>query len=417
MIRQGTQVRRANIGSKAQFPINLKWFSGLIALALLTALGPVQAAEPDDEYLRIYSIIDQADSLSKNGQADLAKAKYQEAQVALLDFNKSNPSWNVKVVTYRLNYLAERIADQSQTISNLAAGAAATNTSEARTEIKAATLPTTSQVKLLEAGAEPRKVLRRHAKSGDKQTLAIALKMAMAMEAGEEQSTSIKIPAMQMTMDVTVKDVADNGDITYDMVVSDAGVASDPEVMPQVAEAMKAALAGVRGLTGTGTLSDHGYNKRTEIKMPPGINPQIAQTMDQMKESFSSTTTPLPEEAVGLGARWEFKTKLKSQGMTIDQTTTSELLSIEDERVTLRSTIVQNAANQKIQNPALPGLMVDLSKMTGNGTGSTTLDLTKLMPLMGTVDEHTEVVMGMNMGQQKQSMTMKMDVNVQITAK
>jgi hypothetical protein len=143
----------------------------------------------------------------------------------------------------------------------------------------------------------------------------------------------------------------------------------------------------------------------------------MSKTMDQMKESFSSSSTPLPEEAVGPGAKWEYQTRIKSQGMTIDQTMTFELVAIEGDRLTLRSTITQNAANQKIQNPAMPGLKVDLTKMTGNGTGSSTFDLGRIMPVSGTLAEKTEVIMDMNVGQQKQTMDMKMDMSVTIETK
>ena len=71
--------------------------------------------------------------------------------------------------------------------------------------------------------------------------------------------------------------------------------------------------------------------------MPPGADAQTRQLMDQMKDSFSSVAAPLPEEAVGPGARWEVKMPIKSQGMTIDQTATYELVSLEGERLTTKA--------------------------------------------------------------------------------
>ena len=53
----------------------------------------------------------------------------------------------------------------------------------------------------------------------------------------------------------------------------------------------------------------------------------------------------------------------------------------------------------------------------GNGSGDTILDLGKVMPVSGTLDEKSEVVMGMNIGQQKQTMDMKMNINVAIESK
>src|ERR1017187_8676842 len=225
------------------------------------------------------------------------------------------------------------------------------------------------------------------------------------------------MPAMLMTMDIGVKDIAAGCEITYEVVFTDATVVTNASTLPAIAAAMKSSLAGLRGTTGTGTMSDRGIISQLEMKAPAGADPQLSQVMGQMKESFSGSATPLPEEAVGPGARWEYTTQIKSQGMTIDQTVTYELVSTAGDRLTLRSTITQNAANQKIQNPAMPGMKADLDKMTGAGTGGSTFDLAHIMPLSATLDENAEVVMSMNLGQQKQAMDMKMNMNVTLEAK
>ncbi len=103
--------------------------------------------------------------------------------------------------------------------------------------------------------------------------------------------------------------------------------------------------------------------------------------------------------------------------MTINQTATYEVVSLEGESLTTKSTIAQQAANQKIQNPAMAGMKVDLTKLTGQGTGERTFDLANLLPTAGTGREHTDASMAMNMGGQKQAMSMKTDMEVQFEAK
>jgi len=252
---------------------------------------------------------------------------------------------------------------------------------------------------------------------GDKQTLGLTMKMAMETKVGEMESQAVKMPAMELTMTVAVKDVSDSGEINYEIVMGDASVSDEPGVMPQVAEAMKAAFAGFKGMSGTGTMSSRGLSHGIEFKAPAGSDPQARQLMDQMKDSLSQLAAFLPEEPVGLGAKWEVKMPIKSQGMTMDQTTVSELASLDGERLTTKSTITQHAASQKIQNPAMPGLKMDLTKMTGKGTGERTVDLGKLLPLAGTGEVHSETSMVMNAGGQKQAMTMKMDMNIRLETK
>jgi hypothetical protein len=384
---------------------NFKLITRLLILALLLGLcSPALADLGDDQYLQIYGLIQQADELNSSGKTNLAKAKYQEAQTALKNFKNDYPAWNVKVVSYRLNYVAQKLAALSE---KPRAAAGAPNT----------TSTSTTQVKLLEAGAEPRKVLRLHPSPGDKQTLTLTMKMAMETKMGGTQVQAMKLPVITMNMDVTVKDVSDQGDITYELVMGDTTVADDPGGAPQVAELIKAALGGAKGISGTGSVSSRGFAKGMVFKVPPETDAQTRKLMDQMSDSFSSVAVPLPEEAVGPGARWEARMPLKSQGMTLDQTATCELVSIDGERVTTKRAITQRASNQKIENPAMPGLKVDLTKMTGTGTGQSTSDLGKLLPSAGTTDLHSETDMAMNMGGQKQEINTKLDLNVRLESK
>jgi hypothetical protein len=401
-VNPSNQIDVAGVSS----PVRKKYFTGWIILVLLLALCAARAEGPDDDYLAIYGTIEQADALSASGKTDQARAKYLEAQRALIEFKRENPNWSVKVVAYRSKYVAEKIAATApNAVAPVSSPAAAVKT------------PAESPVKLLDAGSEPRTVLRLHPAVGDKQTMTMTMKMAMTMSAGDKPMPAMEIPAMVMTMDVEVKDISTNGEITYGMVFSDATVADDTNTMPAIAAAMKSSLDTIRGMTGTGQLSDHGMLKGLEMKLPAGADPQMSQTMGQMKESFSSSSLPLPEEAVGPGAKWEYKTKLKSQGMTIDQTATYELVSVDGDRLTLRITITQSAAGQKIQNPTMPGLAVDLNKMTGAGTGDSTLDLGHIMPVSATIAEDMETIMGVNVGQQKQTMDMKMNMKVSMESK
>jgi tetratricopeptide (TPR) repeat protein len=91
--------------------------SGILAiLLLLVASSPVRADGPDDQYVGIYNLIQQADSLNEQGQPAQAMAKYLAAQTALQRFQNGYPEWNDKVVRYRLRYLAARIAQVSMSL-------------------------------------------------------------------------------------------------------------------------------------------------------------------------------------------------------------------------------------------------------------------------------------------------------------
>lgn len=81
----------------------------LVALLLVIALPPARADTPDNQFVRIYNLIQQADALSKSDPT-AALPKYVEAQTALKQLQKNYPEWYVKVVKFRLNYLETKIA-------------------------------------------------------------------------------------------------------------------------------------------------------------------------------------------------------------------------------------------------------------------------------------------------------------------
>jgi len=86
----------------------MKWFSVIVALLLV--LPGARAEGPDDQYIRIYNLIQEADKLIGNNQPGEALPKYLEAQTGLQRFQKGFPEWNTKVITFRLNYVNARIA-------------------------------------------------------------------------------------------------------------------------------------------------------------------------------------------------------------------------------------------------------------------------------------------------------------------
>jgi len=223
---------------------------------------------------------------------------------------------------------------------------------------------------------------------------------------------AMKMPAMTFTVDSTVKEVAaEGGDITYEMVVGAGSVADEPGAIPQVTEMMKTVMGTMKGITGTGIMSSRGINKNVDFKTPAGADPQARQMVDQMKQGIMDLPVPLPEEAIGKGAKWEFKRPITAQGISMDQAFDFELVSVNGDQFTVTATLKQTAAKQKIESPAMPGAKIDLNRMTGKGKGEITSDLTQLFPTKGNMDMHSEMFMGVNAGAQQQALNMSMDVS------
>ncbi len=83
------------------------WFL-VLGLAFLGP-GRLTGAGPDDDFLRIYALIQQGDTFYQNNRTGEARTRYQEALRLLLEFEKNYPGWNEALIRFRKQYLQERI--------------------------------------------------------------------------------------------------------------------------------------------------------------------------------------------------------------------------------------------------------------------------------------------------------------------
>jgi hypothetical protein len=273
-------------------------------------------------------------------------------------------------------------------------------------------------VKLLDAGKDPKTVLRFKPTAGSKTTLELTMKMSMEMALGGNSMPSPKLPEMKMAMDMTVKDVTPAGDATYDFTLTSADVADDPAAMPQVVTAMRQALAGAKGMTGTAKVTSRGFTTEGEFKTPDNMDPKAKQLMDGMKQSLKQMSAPLPEEPVGVGAKWEVQYNITQNGMSLTQIAQTELVSLEGNKAKLKLTLSQKADPQKVSAPGMPpGVEMQLTSLKSDGTGESNLDFGKLWPESSKAGLTSEIKMQMEQNGQKQDMTMKMGMDAEAKTK
>ena len=84
-----------------------------LLILILAALLPQARAQqgPDDQYIIIYSLMQQADTLNNSGQSRQALDQYVQVQGELQKFQNVYPDWSPRIVNFRLKYLAEKIAE------------------------------------------------------------------------------------------------------------------------------------------------------------------------------------------------------------------------------------------------------------------------------------------------------------------
>src|SRR5262245_3929401 len=90
-------------------------FSCGAAVSFILAVAVVTSAQvADDQYVRVYSMIEAADKLRAQGDARSAVTRYLEAQVELRQLQQSFPEWNPKLMSFRLDYVSSQLAALTQ---------------------------------------------------------------------------------------------------------------------------------------------------------------------------------------------------------------------------------------------------------------------------------------------------------------
>lgn len=98
-----------------------------IVMSLLVLLAaPALAQNPDSQYVRIYNLMQQADSLKAEGKDAEALPKYLEAKTGLSQIRRIYPEWQTNVVSFRLRYLSEKIDSLSKSAPPPTAGLSST---------------------------------------------------------------------------------------------------------------------------------------------------------------------------------------------------------------------------------------------------------------------------------------------------
>lgn len=105
-----------------------------VAYALVLVCGAgARAAAPDEQYVGLYGLIQEADKFNAAGQTRAAVTKYLEAQVGLKNLQSAFPDWNPKVVQFRIQYIGSKLEPLTQKPATAVAGPASPASSPGQT--------------------------------------------------------------------------------------------------------------------------------------------------------------------------------------------------------------------------------------------------------------------------------------------
>jgi hypothetical protein len=264
-----------------------------------------------------------------------------------------------------------------------------------------------AKVRLVSTGAEPRKALRYSIPADFKSHLDMTIAVSMTMSL-LGQPLEMPVPVIKMGADVRVTTIAANGDISYSLAFT--GMALEGDTTSSLGIALQAATTGISGIKGVTTITSRGVTKSSSLEVSDdALRTMLAQT----GSSVENVSIAFPEESVGVGAQWEVRQAVVSDGPTQFQQATYEVTAIDGLAVTLKVTTVNTAPAQAIISPlaAATGGDMRLEALRGTGTGTVAVRLDSVVPT-STIEHATSATMSLTV--QGQAVPVTVDGKVRI---
>lgn len=243
-----------------------------------------------------------------------------------------------------------------------------------------------TQVELISPGAEPRQELRFKPAINAKQERTLKTNMDVKSSISGKSMPTYKIPQSVMKVESLVTQVDPNGDIHSKFSYTEADVVSDPNVPPALFKAMQSSVKQMVGMGGSFISDNRGQVKSGQLNLPEGTNPMTKQMLDQLSNSLDQFSSPLPQEAVGKGAKWRTSAKINLSGISLTQNVIYELVDLKDNVATLNVSLEQQANSQQLNLPGVPsGANLALKSLTSKGQGQVVMRMDSMMPVSSNI--------------------------------
>jgi hypothetical protein len=275
-----------------------------------------------------------------------------------------------------------------------------------------------NKVELINAGSEPKQQLRFAPSANAKQTLQMTMNMNMEMTVAGQTQPATATPPIKTTMEAKVTKVDANGDVHADFSYVDADIVVGANTPPQMVNAMRSQIKKLVGVGGSMIFDNQGNAKQAKLNLSEGLDPNIKQIAEQMVNSSQQVSSPVPAEAVGVGAKWRVPHSVTTNGMALNSTTTYELVGLQNNVATLQMSVEQQAGSQKINPAGLPaGASVDLKSLNSQGKGKITRALNQIMPTSSNISVNSNMEMNVKEAGSQKETPMGMKSAIELTLK
>ncbi|WNG39398.1 hypothetical protein F0U61_41345 [Archangium violaceum] len=198
---------------------------------------------------------------------------------------------------------------------------------------------------LVTKGREPRRQLVLRPQLGSKQIVTATHSSSVTVETAGRSHPAPPVPATRMTFIIQVQSLSLEGDARYDFTLDAVDLLVQPGTAERHVDEVRQSLAFLPGLTGKGTAGRHGNT--LELNLPPQLSPERRKELLGIAKALQFVGNPFPQEAIGLGARWE-QPLYGSGPVAAHGTASFELTSMDGVRVGTRFLIQQTSKSQPV---------------------------------------------------------------------
>jgi hypothetical protein len=249
-----------------------------------------------------------------------------------------------------------------------------------------------AKVVLVDPGAEPRQVAKYALALGSKQKTQMKMVMGMQMVVPGQPTPAVKVPPIGIAIEIAIaKKKDEHGDYPMDLKVLGVLIDASPE-SKQMADAMTQDLASLKGVVLHAVVDESGRTHGSKLEAS-AADPKTQDVAKQMQQAMEQMTAPLPDEAIGVGARWQVVSRVTS-GADIVQWTTYTLKSRDGKKLELESEVKQVAASSTLGGDATVSADAKIQSFRSGGVGRSVLDLGWPAPVRGEGDVATDLTVG-----------------------
>jgi hypothetical protein len=273
-----------------------------------------------------------------------------------------------------------------------------------------ATQAPSPEIEVLDAGAEPREALRLAPTPGASEQVAMTLHLGIELSGVSDRT--VKTPPLRATIAATLQDVTPNGELHATFTYPAFAVLKGDGASAKQRRATERVLAGLSGLSGELTLTPRGELVDSKLDIPPDLDPSVTALLDQLRDQFRDLTTPLPEPAIGVGARWRATSQLTVNGIQARQVFEYRLKKRTGTTLELDVRGTQTAKRQTVDSPG--GVKLRVKSYKTMFRGATTADLTHLLPMTSSIRANADQTFDVRARGESGEVRQHLDIRVEV---